>query len=132
MRALKSLLVVVAATVAMLAGTTPAQAATGWSMEWGATNTESTIDWTSGYSAYVSGHIKAVSGYREVCFWGVNGSYSTDTVCRSATNSTTTWSNVHLQITVAGGVQRIYADLWVNGTAVHEVWCTRNGCSRNW
>ncbi|MEU1882993.1 hypothetical protein ABZ470_37305 [Streptosporangium sp. NPDC020072] len=34
--------------------------------------------------------------------------------------------------TVAGGVRRVYADLIVDGDVVHEVWCTRNGCSRNW
>ncbi len=132
MRALKSLLVVAAATAAMFTGTVPAQASTGWSMEWGATITESTINWTSGYSAYVSGYIKAVSGYREVCFWGQNGSLRTGRICASATNGTKTWSDSHLQINTAGGVQRIYADLFVGDEAVHEVWCTRDGCSRNW
>ncbi|WP_129841941.1 hypothetical protein [Streptomyces sp. RFCAC02] len=130
-RALKSFAVIGAAMAALFGASQPAHAAAGWGMSWGASQTESTIQWTSGYSAYVDGYIKAVSGYREVCFQGNNGDYWTGEWCYGAyAGQTTSWSDANLRIAVPGGVQRVYAYMYADGGWVHEVFCTRSGCTR--
>jgi hypothetical protein len=100
-------------------------------MTFGASKTTATITWTGGRTVYVSGAIHAVSGQRRVCYWGVNGSTdSGNAKCQTAeAGQTVTWHDDPLTIDLPGGVQKIYAIMYIDGyNPVHQVWCTRSTC----
>lgn len=132
MRVLKSLLAVAAAVGTLLTGTTAAQAAgTGWTMTYGATQTKGAVTWTGGRTIYISGSLHAASGLRRVCYWGVNGNYDTGNAKCHAANAgeTVTWQDDPLSINIPGGVQKVYAVLYIEDyVGVHQVWCTRASC----
>jgi hypothetical protein len=132
MRIRNFLLAAAVAGGTVLAGTTAAEATTTthWQLVYGASKAVGTIVWGDGRSATVSGTVHAVSGFRQVCFWGVNGSTSTDeTPCWGTFPGVDTPFSDSLTINVPGGVQTIYLNF---SDQYHHEYdqqrCTRSGC----
>ncbi|SEF27452.1 hypothetical protein SAMN05421837_103860 [Amycolatopsis pretoriensis] len=132
MRVLRALLATVAVAGTLLTATTAAEAATTthWQLTYGASKAVGTIAWGDGRTAGVSGTIHAVSGFRQVCFWGINGGTSTpDTPCWATFPGVDTPFSDSLTINVPGGVNTIYLNF--SDQYHHEFdqqRCTRSGC----
>lgn len=131
MRILKSLVAAGLVVGGLAAGAASADAAstTSWRIEYGASVTAGTISWTDGRSATVSGTVHAVSGYRETCVWGVNGTSSTDVACYGANPGKDHPFTHGLTIDKVGGVQLIHISFYdANNHKLGQRGCTRTGC----
>jgi hypothetical protein len=131
MRVIRSLVAMGAVAAAMFgaAGVADAATTTAWRIEYGASVTAGTISWTDGRSASVAGNVHAVSGYRETCVWGVNGTASTDPACYGANPGKDHPFNHVLTIDKVGGVQLIHISFYDNFQhKLGQLRCTRSGC----
>ncbi|MGW3994100.1 hypothetical protein [Amycolatopsis sp. NPDC004772] len=131
MRILRSLVATAAVAGALLGASAPAEAAstTNWRIEYGASVTAGTISWTDGRSASVDGTVHAVSGYRETCVWGVNGTSTTAVACYGANPGKDHPFYHGLTIDKVGGVQLIHISFYdADNHKLGQRGCTRNGC----
>lgn len=134
MRIFRALLTTAAVAGTLLGTTVTADAAvtTPWRMTYGATLAAGSISWGDGRSATVSGSLHAVSGTREVCSWGVNGTDTSPVKCtRAVAGTNATISHGHT-IDKVGGVQLIYINLSAGTTDLHQLACTRSGCTQQY
>ncbi|UOZ07822.1 hypothetical protein [Amycolatopsis sp. WQ 127309] len=131
MRVIRSVVAAAAVVAAMFGSAAVADAAvtTPWRIEYGASVAAGTIGWSDGRSATVSGTIHAVSGYREVCVWGVNGTSTSPVECDATFPGVDPSFSEVLTINKVGGVQVIYIHL--SDQYDHDfgqLRCTRAGC----
>ncbi|MFI5591476.1 hypothetical protein ACIA5G_40945 [Amycolatopsis sp. NPDC051758] len=131
MRVIRSLVAMGAVAAAMFGATGVADAATttAWRIEYGASVTAGTISWTDGRSASVDGNVHAVSGYRETCVWGVNGTSTTEVACYGANPGKDHPFYHLLTINKVGGVQLIHISFYDEfNHKLGQRGCTRSGC----
>lgn len=91
------------------------------------------VHFTSGYTASISGVVRAASGGRAICAYGYNGSTETGGVCSplAFAGGPDQVLNVALTIPLPGGVQTVVIDMVdANAKVLASDSCNRWGCAQ--